>query len=283
MKHLLHLFTSILLAFICACSQSSHKESVTANDAYNNIAFEKAETIAAPSNDLTIAENNAVFQRKIIKEGTIRFETTDIKKTREIILNSVNENKGYLANDNISNYYGGNSDYHITIRVPAENFDILLNQISNTAYRIDSKDIKALDVTEEFIDVEARIKTKLEIEQRYKELLKQAHKIDEILNIEKEIGLLRTEIEAFEGRLRYLKDKVAYSTLTITFYEQRETHSSSFGFGNKFINALYDGWINILWVIIGIVNLWPFILIITLIIITIRRIRKKHKKKTTSN
>ncbi len=283
MKHLLHLATAIILAFICACSQNNHKEAATANDAYSDATFEQSEAITTSSNNTTITENNTALQRKIIKEGTIRFETTDAKKTREIILKSVNENNGYLANDNISNYYGGSSDYHITIRIPAENFDILLKQISDAAHRIDSKDIKALDVTEEFIDIEARINTKKDLEQRYKELLKQAHKIDEILNIEKEIGILRTDIEAFEGRLRYLKDKVAYSTLTITFYEQREAPSSSFGFGSKFIYALYDGWTNILWVIIGVTNLWPFILIISFAIIAMRRIRRKRKKKTMSN
>jgi hypothetical protein len=61
--------------------------------------------------------------------------------------------------------------------------------------------------------------------------LKQANKVEEIVAIEKEIGNLRTDIESIEGRLKYLKDKVSYSTLNVVFYERT---SSPFGFNSKF-------------------------------------------------
>ncbi|MDR2691715.1 MAG: DUF4349 domain-containing protein [Dysgonamonadaceae bacterium] len=110
-------------------------------------------------------------------------------------------------------------------------FELLLDRIAQNAKKLDSKNITVSDLTEEFIDIEARIKTKKELENRYKELLKQANKVEEIVAIEKEIGNLRTDIESIEGRLKYLKDKVSYSTLNVVFYERT---SSPFGFNSKF-------------------------------------------------
>ena len=282
MKHLLHLRNClILLTLVCACSnesQSSKNFMASAEMANDPVIYDSSlEQSSQPEID-KLTEAGITIQRKIIKEGTIKFETPDVKKTRDEIVKIVNEYNGYLANDNVTNYTGS-THYNITIRIPANNFDLLLEKISSTAKRIDSKEIKALDVTEEFVDVEARIKAKKEIEARYKELLKQANKVDDILSIEKEIGLLRTDIEAFEGRLKYLNDKVAYSTLSINFYEQREIPPSSFGFGGKISEALYDGWISALWFIIGIANTWPFILMIIFTIYAIRYFRKKRKSK----
>jgi len=281
MKQFIYFFSIIFLTVINSCSQNDYKSEAMAYD--ESAILGKSLPSPPPVDETEIKENNIALQRKIIKEGTIRFETVNTAQTREAILKSVKENNGYLANDN-ANSYGGSTDYQITIRVPADKFDLLLEQISNTAKKIDSKDIKALDVTEEFIDVEARIKTKKELEDRYKEILKQAHKIEDILKIENEIGNLRTEIESFEGRLRYLKDKVSYSTLTVIFYERTETPSSySFGFGEKFISAIYNGWIGILWFIIGLTSLWPFIIIVIAAIFIIKRIRKNRKKNKGNN
>ena len=280
MKRIVKFSAIVFFAIICACGQSLHESAMM--DAMPQ-AESKPSPNEAPEN-IEITDTNIELPRKIIKEGTIRFETADVIKTKEFIQKSISENKGYVSSDNVSNYGGVSGNHTMTIRIPAEKFDTFLEQISeNNTHRIDSKEIQALDVTEVFIDVEARVKTKKEIENRYKELLKQAHVVDDILSIEKEIGALRADIESMEGRLRYLKDKVAYSTLTLVFYEKRETGSSySFGFGSKFIKAFYDGWTNILWFIIGLTNLWPFIIIITIVAFMINRIRKNKKKKNTT-
>lgn len=105
-------------------------------------------------------------------------------------------------------------------------------------------------------------------------MLNKAVTVEDILKIEKQIGELRTEIESIEGRFKYLNDRISYSTLTIIFYEQT---NSSFGFSSKFGQALINGWDNVLWVLIGLVNLWPFLIILVLVFIILLR-KKKNKK-----
>lgn len=195
------------------------------------------------------------YERKLTKNGTIRFETSDTQRTHAAIAKAVSETNGYISSDN-KNEYAGRSENTLVIRVPADNFDSLLEKISSNADKIDDKNIEVLDVTQEFIDLDTRINTKKELENRYRELLKRANTVDEILKIEEQIGHLRADIESTEGRLRYLTNQISLSTLTVTFYEK----SGSFGFGYKFTRALRNGWNNLLAIFIVIANLWAIIL-----------------------
>ena len=267
MKQLVRFLT--LLFLVTAYSCQSYEQ--LADNIAADMAFEESVNI----DDKEISQDKSVIERKIIKEGEITFETSNAKETKEIISKSVSEFKGYISKDNVYDYKD-KVEYRVTIRVPADKFELLLDRISQSAKKLDSKNINALDVTEEFIDIEARIKTKKELESRYKELLKQANKVEEMLTIEREIGNLRTEIESIEGRLRYLSDKVSFSTLTVVFYEKT---TSSFGFNSKIGQAVQNGWANLLWFFVALANLWTFILIGVVAFIIYRQLRKRNKKK----
>jgi len=197
------------------------------------------------------------IKRKLIKEGRVMFETNDVDATRKIIFESVKKYDAYIASDRESK---SNNQVNNTliIRVPRLNFDKLLNEATKGITKFENKDIDIKDVTEEFLDIQARIKTKKELENRYLELLKKANKVTEILEVEKQIGLLRSDIESIEGRLKYIKNKVSFSTLTITFYQ---TVPNKIAFGNKFKEGFENGWDNLIWFFVLLVNIWPFIII----------------------
>ena len=142
----------------------------------------------------------------------------------------------------------------------------------------DQKEISSQDVTEEYIDVEARIKTKKVLEARYLELLKKAGKVSEMLEIEKELSTIREEIEVQEGRLRYMKNRVALSTVYLEFYKTTEIEQgATVSYGTKIGNAFKSGINTLSSFFIGILYFWPFILIFVIAYILIRRrIRKKR-------
>ena len=257
----------LFLITFYSCNQNPDFGGMTADTTLEQIA-EKSEE--------KIPEEKVAVDRKVIKEGDISFETANAKNTRAIISKSISDLKGYVSADNVYDYTD-KIEHRITMRVPSGSFDLLLERISEHAKKLDSKDIRAIDVTAEYIDVESRIRTKKELEGRYNELLKKATKVDEILVIEKEMGSLRTEIESMEGQLKYLQDRVSFSTLTVTFYEK---NTSGFGFSSKLGNAIKNGWTNLLWFFLGLANLWPFLILGGLAIIMYRRfLRKKAKEK----
>jgi hypothetical protein len=215
------------------------------------------------------------IERKLIKEGRIEFETSDLQSTRKVILEAVTKYKAYISSDRESKYTGRTS-HTIIIRVPAADFDNLLNETTRGVKRFDSKEVNVKDVTEEFLDIQIRLKTKKEFEQRYIALLKQAKTVSEILEIEKQIGELRSEIESIEGRMKYLEDKVSLSALTVTFYESIPEQTA---FGQKFKNGFRNGLDNLVIFFVMIINIWPFILIGVVLIIAFRIYRNRRINK----
>jgi hypothetical protein len=221
------------------------------------------------------AQPDILPDRKIIKEGFLNFETRDVAETESMIVKTTGELKGYIEKES-ANEYSDRKSQTVVIRVPAASFDALIAKISEGALRIESKEINSKDVTEEYIDIEARLKTKKDLENRYRDLLLKASKVEEIMSIEKEMEQLRSDIDSIEGRLKYLKDQVALSSLTVTFYQKTY---SSFGFGSKFGQALKYGWKNLMWFFIGLTTIWPFILIIAAGLYAGFRINRMHKQK----
>ncbi len=213
------------------------------------------------------------FTRKIIREGTVKFETGDAIGTNKFISGIAKELKGYISKDEIRDYKD-RIEHSLVIRIPVEQFDVLLSKISNHAGKLESRDINSRDVTEEYIDVDARLNAKSALENRYKELLNQAKNVNEILSIEKELGKLREDIESVEGRLRYLKDNISMSTLTVIYYQKTST---SFGFGSKFGMAIQDGWNTFLLFLVGVTHLWIFIILSIIGYFVFKRIRRGRK------
>jgi hypothetical protein len=225
------------------------------------------EEIVAP----TSANKVEQVERKLIKDGRVEFETESIKSTRKTVFKAVDKYKGYISSD--QEYKSpGRSSNTIVIRVPAKDFDNLLNDATSGVDKFESKEINVKDVTEEFLDIQARLKTKKELESRFLDLLKQAKTVTEILEIEKQIGELRSDIESIEGRLKYLEDQVSLSTLTMTFYQSNPDETE---FGRKFKNGFRNGWENLIWFFVFLTNIWPFILIGLGLIMGIRFYRRR--------
>jgi len=217
------------------------------------------------------------IEKKIIKTANISFGVSDYKTSKSNIDTIISVHKAYIASENEYN-----SEYSISntivIRVPAENFEKLLASLEGEAEQFESKSINTSDVTEEYVDIIKRLENKKKVEAQYNELLKKARTIAEILEVNEHIRVLREEIEAKEGRLKYLKNQVGLSTITLYMHEDYGT--VSYGFFHKVTDALGGGWEGFLGFIIGLLYIWPLILIGVGIWLLIRRgIRKRRKRK----
>jgi hypothetical protein len=164
------------------------------------------------------------------------------------------------------------------IRIPSQNFDTTLKGISTGITYFDRRQITQKDVTEEFVDIEARLRAKKELENRYLALLKQAKNVKEMLDIERELSNIREEIEAREGRLKYLSNQVSMSTIHVEFYKTTVESGVTVSYGQKIKNALKSGWQGISSFFLGLLTIWPFLIIVVIIIFIVRRyIRRRNK------
>ncbi|MEZ5008491.1 MAG: DUF4349 domain-containing protein [Chitinophagales bacterium] len=262
-------FLSMLFALIVlvSCHSNSNERGFVTNE-LADVSYENAKQA---TEDIAATETIDI-SRKLIKEGWVEFETPSIESTRTKIIAIIDQNKGYISSDNVYKSPGRTSN-NIMIRIPSENFDKVLDEATNDVKKIDSKQVNVRDVTEEFLDVEARLKTKKELENRFLELLKQAKSVSEILEIESQLGNLRAEIESIEGRLKYLSNQVSFSTLNITFYE---TYAGETAFGKKFKEGFRNGWDNLFWFFVFLTNIWPFIVLGIVLLIGFRWYRRRR-------
>jgi hypothetical protein len=107
-------------------------------------------------------------------------------------------------------------DTSVTIRVPAAAFEEAVKRIEGVGDML-HRNVQAEDVTEEFRDLEIRLKSARAVQQRLSELLAKAVKVEESIAIERELDRVSGEIERVEGRMKYLRDRAAFSTITVRF------------------------------------------------------------------
>lgn len=251
----------LFLLSVVACQGNG--ENYSSGPAYEKMAIEAtsegeiAGDLVSPPVSEQPAPDAEQVERKLIKEGSMRFQCDDVLKTKVDVDRIIGQLGAYTSNEG-KDSYGDNLNYRQTIRVPADKFDTLVSELEKLAVKVEHKDINTRDVTEEFIDLETRLKTKKELELRYLEILKQARKVEEVLSVEREIGNVRGEIESMEGRLNYIKNLVSFSTLNLSYYQYIET---DFGFGSKLVRSFGNGWKNLLSFVIGVMSLWPFVLL----------------------
>ncbi len=256
---------SLLAAVLAAGACGGHERS------FESAAAEPELMATAPA----VAEENVSIERKLIREGDLSFETDDLAGTQRDLDTLINEYKGYVTADQ-SFHTSGRESRSLVVRVPAGNFDALVAAIGQMAPRMDQRDIRTRDVTEEFVDVEARLRTKKELENRYLKLLDRAANVEEILAIEQQIGTLRADIEATEGRLRYLSNQSDLSTLNIHYYKPIPM---SHAFGRRFQDGFGNGWENFVDFVIWIVNGWPFFIVLAAALFAWKRWRTTRRRR----
>ena len=217
---------------------------------------------------------------KIKKTADINLSVDDYKAARAGIEKIVKAGNAYIGGENEqhSTYSISNS---MVIRVSNKEFDGMVSNLTAIASNLNSKNIYLEDVTAQFIDITTRLKTKKEVEKRYLELLQKAVKVSDILEVEGQLRVIREEIEAKEGELKYLNDQVNYSTINLEFHQDFEyTPQNEPGFFGRMGHAFGNGWKGFLSFLIGVVYAWPLWIILGLTAyFIVRFIKRKVKKK----
>ena len=154
--------------------------------------------------------NSAVPERQIIRSAAMSLEVEKPKGSSEIIVALVKAEGGFL--EDTRNYT--NESVFLRIRIPSKKLDSLLQKISGEGL-VTSQSTNSRDVTEEMMDVGARLNNFVKLRARMRKLLDKAEKVTEILDIEKELSRIQTQIDRIEGQRKLLESQVAYSSLDL--------------------------------------------------------------------
>ncbi len=160
--------------------------------------------------------------RKIIYTADIELIADNFDQVAKEITTLIAKYGGYLAETDVQGSPGENRTGRWKARVPVEAFDSFVESVVALG-ELQRRQSNSQDVTEEFYDLEARVKNKKVEEQRLVEHLKESTgKLKDILDVEKEISRVREEIERIEGRLRLLANLTSLTTVTIVVHERRD-------------------------------------------------------------
>ena len=279
----MQIFRLILLTLIVTGCQNKQDDNTVfmADDEIMPIMQQSVNPPPPPQMPSRTTDKSEKQEKKIIKDGRLILKVTELKITKTHIDLLVKKNNGYYANESLTNA-DYESTYHLTIRIPSSNFEKLISEIESGNSEILYKEIDARDVTEQFIDLETRLKNKKSYLKRYNNLLNRANSISEILEIEEKIRILEEEIESTTGRLKYLSDLVDYSTLDLTITKQKAFKYNPVNrgqFSERLKQSFSKGWVSFVSFSLFMIKLWPFWIIMFFIIYFWMRFKRSRKNR----
>ncbi len=154
-------------------------------------------------------------ERMIIRNGELELIVRDTKAAQEEIAAMVAELEGYVLSSEGYAYDEGHMRINITLRVPAEAFNTAMARLRDLAVEIQRDGMSSQDVTEEYVDLQARLRAQQSKASRLEELMAQAEDTEAVLEIFRELSATHEEIERIKGRMQYLEKSAAMATITI--------------------------------------------------------------------
>lgn len=163
----------------------------------------------------------APVERRIIRNATLTLEVEQPAKALQRVASIAESRGGFVVTSDSRQQTGarGERAYEIItveLRVPAPQFDATLADIRAAGGSVTAQKITGKDVTEEYIDLEARLRTQRALEDQLLEIMKRAQRVEDAISVQRELTNVRTEIERVEGRRRFLENQSSLSTISVT-------------------------------------------------------------------
>ncbi len=220
----------------------------------------------AAASDVERVASDLPKTRLVIKNADLAVVVDDPRTAQDQVIAWVESQGGFVISSSFSErtlpsgkrvVYG-----ELHFRVPAERFLDAIEAVKSLAVRVEREDISGQDVTDEYVDLEARLRNLQAAEEELRRLLDEATNTNEVLNIYRELMRVREEIERLQGRMRYLQESVAYSAVRVEFIPVEADEPVSIGgwepkgvardalralirTGQALVNALI--WVGIYW------------------------------------
>lgn len=157
-----------------------------------------------------LSDSNQI-ERKLIKQGYIQLSVDSLEASDSNIESWTKKYNGYISESN-SNSYNNSCNY--TIKIPAEYFDEAMNTLSSFG-KVRNRSITVEDVTDRFYDLESRLESKKILKDKYNQYLKKAENMKDLLEVERQLNSVISELEAMEGQMKRLNHQISYSTIEL--------------------------------------------------------------------
>jgi uncharacterized protein DUF4349 len=247
----------VLLLLVTGCERqpSGTTSAGPAADSYSGPATQPVAKVATERAEPGLTNQPAVFQevsmnqvdtaasaaeaadRKIIRNANLTMEVDSTTDAQHRVTSIAESHGGFVVTSEAKQRENPDPakrtlDIKLVVRIPSEQFGRALDAIRGLTKTIREENVTGNDVTEEFIDLEARIRTQKALELQFLDIMKQARKVEDALEVQRQIADVRTDIERLEGRKRFLENRSSLSTIIVNLETPKQiitVNPSSFG------------------------------------------------------
>ncbi len=259
----------------------------------SNAPLKRAETVQGPRANVSLNQADAAnaasqaIERKIIRNANLIIEVASPTESQRKIFSAAESHGGFVVTSEMTQQASEDKSkpamsVNLVVRIPALQFDQVMEEIRGVANRVVQEKRTGQDVTEEFIDLEARIKNQKALEVQFLEIMKRAGKVEDALEVQTQLADVRTEIEKLEGRKRFLENQASLSTINVTLQTPTQIVNAT-GFWYSVRSAFAEGvdvaLAIILFLIRAIIALLPILVLIVLPAALIARVLVKRARR----
>lgn len=164
--------------------------------------------------DAAYSSNEMVAERKLVTTTSLSLKVEDVAQTIEQITDLANANQGFLVSSNLESPEEGTSG-SITVRVKTEQLPVFLQATKELSLKVVSEYVSGRDITEQYTDIDERLRLLNSTKSKFETILNSATAVTDMVEVQRELLNLQTQIESLEGQLKYLNQSSDYSLVTI--------------------------------------------------------------------
>lgn len=209
---------------LAACSGDEESAKMSSEDRASDSAEFKSEeeSVEAEVQQESATEDiEAPNTRMIIHQARISTNVKDLEKAQHNMEQKVKKYDGYIVESNVYLESDETSSGKMVVRIPEKHFETFLSEAEAEASKVLEKNVTGQDVTEQYVDLSSRVKSKRAVEERLLAFMKDAQKTEDLLKISTDLAKIQEEIEVLVGKINYLENQTSFSTIELTMHEKR--------------------------------------------------------------
>lgn len=305
------LFIFVLILFLTACSNNDSSELAesTADEQAeapqdfsmankedsraNNLQTESAVENDKNANDSSNATETEVAKRKIIYNASLTIETSNFTEATKFIEEETLKKGGYIVSSQASQHQEEKTQQgSMTVRIPAKQFQSFLTILDEGNMKVQEKAVSGEDVTEQYVDLTARLEAKEVVEKRLLSFMEKAEKTEDLLKISADLAEVQEEIEQLTGKIKYLENQSDFATIDLFIKEnntslpsvQNESASTWEKTKEQFKESIQFLVTLVSTIFVFLIGNAPIIVLLLIIfVITIVLLKRRKKKKPDTN
>ncbi|QBP39723.1 DUF4349 domain-containing protein [Paenisporosarcina antarctica] len=228
------LLISSLFILLAACSAGDSESSYdstedkavapSSNEAVGDSdesAEEESEVVSEERDEVEQKSPEATTERMIIHKAIMSVNVKELKKAQSNIEKKVTQYEGYIVESSVYKENDDTSSGKMIVRIPEKHFQAFLLDAEGEAADVIERNVTGQDVTEQFVDLQSRVKSKRAVEERLLEFMSNAQKTEDLLKISADLAKVQEEIEVMVGNMKFLENQTSFSTIELTMYENR--------------------------------------------------------------